>query len=76
MIATIIVGAIVAILLVLDVRYIYSQTKKGVCIGCEGNSCSGSCSGCHGNCGSKPMTREEIQAAADKYMEMVKAKSN
>ena len=76
MIASIIVGSIVAILLALDVRYIYSQTKKGVCIGCEGNSCSGSCSGCHGDCGSKPMTKEEIKAAADKYMEMVKAKSN
>ncbi|WP_081676383.1 FeoB-associated Cys-rich membrane protein [Butyrivibrio sp. NC3005] len=42
--ANIIVVAIIAIIVALDIRYIYKQKKSGkACIGCSGG-CSGGCS--------------------------------
>lgn len=48
----ILILAIVAVIIGLASRYIYTEKKRGVkCIGCpEGAACSGHCSGCAGNC--------------------------
>ncbi|MEE3394177.1 MAG: FeoB-associated Cys-rich membrane protein [Lachnospiraceae bacterium] len=70
MVATIILGSVITILLILDVRYIYKENKKGVCIGCS----EAGKGHCHGECSTgKNMTNEEIKAAADRFMAMKKA---
>ncbi len=72
MAANILVGAIIAILIILDIRYIFKKNKSGECIGCVAaeHGCSG-----HGAChGGKKMTKEEIKAAADKFMAMKRDK--
>ena len=43
--ATIIVLLIIALLLILDIRYLYKSRKSGKCSGCS-QHCSGSCTSC------------------------------
>ncbi len=47
MIASIVIGLIIAVLIVLDVRYIVKKKSQGACIGCSASGCNGGCSKCN-----------------------------
>ncbi len=48
MVASIFIGLIIAVLIVLDVRYIIRKKRQGGCIGCSESDCNCGCSKCNG----------------------------